>query len=215
MEIYDASTGITQSGGAQLTDPDAIDVGWTLNIPGAQAEPTGQPDTLLPRLDKPDTPAEPKDEQQPVNPPAENEPPATPESAAPEVQQPQAEEHTAPAADADQVDEADDGVPEDSRAARRGSTIAEDHLGEGTIAHVRALNEIAVGRGQKLAQMALQWALRDRRVTSAVIGASSVDQLDTNLDALHGPPLTDEELAAIDRDAVDSGVNLWAGVTPD
>jgi len=108
-----------------------------------------------------------------------------------------------------------DGVPEDSRAARRGSTIAEDHLGEGTIAHVRALNEIAVGRGQKLAQMALQWALRDRRVTSAVIGASSVDQLDTNLDALHGPPLTDEELAAIDRDAVDSGVNLWAGVTPD
>ena len=60
--------------------------------------------------------------------------------------------------------------------------------------------------------MALQWVLRDRRVTSAVIGASSVEQLDTNLDALDGPPLTDEELAAIDEDAVDAGVNLWAGV---
>ena len=76
---------------------------------------------------------------------------------------------------------------------------------------MRALNEIAVNRGQKLAQLALQWALRDPRVTSAVIGASSVEQLDTNLDALEGPPLTDEELAAIDQDAVDSGINLWAG----
>ena len=65
-------------------------------------------------------------------------------------------------------------------------------------------------RGQKLAQLALQWALRDQRVTSAVIGASSVEQLDTNLDALDGPPLTDDELAAIDQDAVDAGINLWA-----
>ena len=80
---------------------------------------------------------------------------------------------------------------------------------------MRALNEIAVNRGQKLAQLALQWALRDPRVTSAVIGASSVEQLDTNLDALEGPPLTDQELAAIDQDAVDSGINLWAGVTED
>ena len=68
---------------------------------------------------------------------------------------------------------------------------------------MRRLNEIAPRRGQKLAQLALQWVLRDDRVTSAVIGASSVEQLDTNLDALAGPPLTDDELAAIDKDAVD------------
>ena len=70
---------------------------------------------------------------------------------------------------------------------------------------MRRLNEIAAERGQKLAQMALQWVLRDRRVTSAVIGASSVEQLDTNLDALDGPELTDEQLAAIDQDAVEAG----------
>ena len=103
-----------------------------------------------------------------------------------------------------------DGVPEDSRAARSGSTLPGDHLDEATLTHVRALNEIAQKRGQKLAQLALQWALRDERVTSAVIGASSVEQLDTNLDALQGPPLTDEELAEIDQNAVDTGVNLWA-----
>ena len=80
-----------------------------------------------------------------------------------------------------------DGIPADSRAAREGSTIPGDHLDEQTLRHVRRLNEIAEGRGQKLAQMALQWALRDPRVTSAVIGASSVEQLDTNLDALSGP----------------------------
>jgi len=106
-----------------------------------------------------------------------------------------------------------DGVPEDSRAARSDSTLPGDHLDEATLTHVRGLNEIARGRGQKLAQMALQWALRDARVTSAVIGASSVEQLDTNLDALDGPPLTDEELAAIDQNAVEGGVNLWAEQT--
>jgi L-glyceraldehyde 3-phosphate reductase len=106
-----------------------------------------------------------------------------------------------------------DGVPEDSRAARADSTIGEGHLDESTLKHVRRLNEIAQQRGQKLAQLALQWALRDERVTSAVIGASSVEQLDTNLDALDGPPLSDDELAAIDEDAVDSGINLWAGAT--
>jgi L-glyceraldehyde 3-phosphate reductase len=108
-----------------------------------------------------------------------------------------------------------DGVPQDSRAARSGSTIEQGHLDESTLAHVRALNEIASQRGQKLAQLALQWALRDPRVTSAVIGASSVEQLDTNLDALDGPPLTEEELEAIDKDAVDSGINIWADQTAD
>jgi L-glyceraldehyde 3-phosphate reductase len=72
-----------------------------------------------------------------------------------------------------------------------------------------------LGRGQKLAQLALQCSLRDPRVTSAVIGASSVEQLDTNLDALDFPPLTDAELAAIDVDAVDGSVNLWADEDPE
>src|SRR6476661_4913504 len=92
------------------------------------------------------------------------------------------------------------GIPQDSRAARSESTIGSDHLDEAKLRHVRALDEIARSRGQKLAQMALQWALRDRRVTSAVIGASSVEQLDANLDALEFPPLTDDELKAIDAD---------------
>ncbi|CUR57850.1 aldo-keto reductase [metagenome] len=100
------------------------------------------------------------------------------------------------------------GVPEDSRAAREGSTLA--GLDDDVLRRVRGLNDIAAARGQKLAQLALQWALRDPRVTSAVIGASSVEQLDTNLDALSAPPLTDDELTAIDAFAVDSGINLWA-----
>jgi L-glyceraldehyde 3-phosphate reductase len=108
-----------------------------------------------------------------------------------------------------------DGVPADSRAARQQSTLPQDHLDDATLGHVRRLNEIAQQRGQKLAQLALQWVLRDARVTSAVIGASSVEQLDTNLDALEGAPLTDDELAAIDGDAVEAGINLWAGVTAD
>jgi L-glyceraldehyde 3-phosphate reductase len=108
-----------------------------------------------------------------------------------------------------------DGVPEDSRAARSDSTIPGEHLDDKTIGHVRALNQIASDRGQKLAQLALQWVLRDQRVTSAVIGASSVEQLDANLDALDGPPLTDEVLAAIDQNAVEAGINLWAAQTAD
>ena len=99
------------------------------------------------------------------------------------------------------------GIPSDSRAARTDSTIT--GLDDDVLARVRALNEIAQRRGQKLAQLALQWAVRDPRVTSAVIGASSVEQLDTNLDALDGPPLTDDELTEIDRHAVESGINLW------
>ncbi|GAA4710360.1 L-glyceraldehyde 3-phosphate reductase [Nocardioides conyzicola] len=108
-----------------------------------------------------------------------------------------------------------DGVPADSRAAREGSSLGDDHLAESKLRHVRRLNEIAQGRGQKLAQLALQWAVRDPRVTSAVIGASSVEQLDANLDALAFPDLTDEELRAIDEDAVEAGINLWARSTED
>jgi L-glyceraldehyde 3-phosphate reductase len=107
------------------------------------------------------------------------------------------------------------GVPADSRAARADSTIGRDHLDEATLTHVRQLNDIASARGQKLAQLALQWATRDPRVTSAVIGASSVEQLDTNIDALSGPEFTDDELATIDKHAVDSGINLWAGSSED
>ena len=104
-----------------------------------------------------------------------------------------------------------DGVPTDSRAARADSTLA--GLEDDVLERVRALNAIAERRGQKLAQLALQWVLRDRRVTSAVIGASSVEQLDTNLDALSFPPLTAEELAEIDQYADEAGVNLWAKQT--
>ena len=103
-----------------------------------------------------------------------------------------------------------DGIPADSRAAREGSSVPGESFDDRTLAHVRRLDEIAQGRGQKLAQLALQWAVRDPRVTSAVIGASSVEQLDTNLDALSGPPLTDDVLAEIDAHAVDAGINLWA-----
>jgi L-glyceraldehyde 3-phosphate reductase len=105
------------------------------------------------------------------------------------------------------------GVPADSRAARADSTVA--GLDDDVLRRVRALNDLAATRGQALAQMALQWVLRDPRVTSAVIGASSVEQLDTNLDALDGAPFTDDELAAIDEHAVDSGINLWAKQTED
>jgi L-glyceraldehyde 3-phosphate reductase len=106
-----------------------------------------------------------------------------------------------------------DGVPEDSRAAREDSTLA--GLDDGVLERVRSLNAIAERRGQKLAQLALQWAIRDPRVTSAVIGASSVEQLDTNLDALDFPDLTEEELAEIDEYADESGVNIWAKSSED
>jgi L-glyceraldehyde 3-phosphate reductase len=108
-----------------------------------------------------------------------------------------------------------DGVPPDSRAARGESTIPAEHLSDATLGHVRRLNDIAAKRGQTLAQLALQWALRDPRMTSLVIGASSVQQLDANLDALAGPELSEEELAAIDDDATDAGINLWAGSSED
>jgi len=107
-----------------------------------------------------------------------------------------------------------EGVPEDSRAAR-GGTLPPEHLDESVLGRVRALNEIAQSRGQKLAQMALQWALRDKRVTSVVVGASSVEQLDVNLEALSGRRFTEEELRRIDEHAIDADVNLWAEQTQD
>jgi L-glyceraldehyde 3-phosphate reductase len=107
------------------------------------------------------------------------------------------------------------GIPADSRAAKSHSTLLANHLDESVLRHVRALNEIALERGQTLAQMALQWVLRDSRVTAAVIGASSVEQLDMNIDSLSGPRFSREQLAAIDRDAVEAGVNLWAKQTSD
>jgi L-glyceraldehyde 3-phosphate reductase len=103
-----------------------------------------------------------------------------------------------------------DGVPPDSRAARGGS-FDQALLTEANLAHARALREIARGRGQTLAQMALAWTLRDPRVTSALVGASSVAQLDDNLDALKNLDFSADELAEIDRFAVEGGVNLWAG----
>jgi L-glyceraldehyde 3-phosphate reductase len=107
------------------------------------------------------------------------------------------------------------GIPVGSRAAKSSSTLPAETLNESVLRHVRALNDIAIGRGQTLAQMALQWVLRDRRVSSAVIGASSVKQLDINIDSLACPPLTETELVAIDQHAVDAGVNLWAEQTTD
>jgi len=102
-----------------------------------------------------------------------------------------------------------DGVPGDSRAAQ-GKSLDPDQLSEANLAHIRALNQLAVGRGQSLAQMALSWILRDQRVTSVLIGASSVKQLEANLAAAQAPEFTDEELKEIDQHAVDAGINIWA-----
>ncbi len=102
-----------------------------------------------------------------------------------------------------------DGVPADSRAAQ-GKSLSPRHLNDENLAHIRSLASRARERGQTLAQMALAWTLRDTRVTSALIGASSVTQLEENLAALDRLSFTPEELAAIDRDAVESGINLWA-----
>jgi len=102
-----------------------------------------------------------------------------------------------------------DGVPSDSRIAT-GGAMSRDMLTDEAMGRVRALNAIAEQRGQSLAQLALAWALRDERMTSLVLGASSVAQLEANLAALGGPALSDDELSAIDEFAVDAGINLWA-----
>jgi L-glyceraldehyde 3-phosphate reductase len=102
------------------------------------------------------------------------------------------------------------GIPEGSRADRPYS-LSTRLLSEEALAKIRALNEIAGRRGQTLAQMALTWTLRDPRVTSAVIGASSVAQLEDNVAALENLALSDDELAEIDRYATESEINIWAG----
>ena len=102
-----------------------------------------------------------------------------------------------------------DGIPEGSRASRP-SSLSPDLLTEETLAKIRALNDIAARRGQTLAQMALAWTLRDPRVTSTLVGASSVAQLEANVGALDNLDFTDEELAEIDRYATESEINIWS-----
>jgi L-glyceraldehyde 3-phosphate reductase len=101
------------------------------------------------------------------------------------------------------------GIPADSRGARNGS-MQKRMLTDDTLTRVRSLNDIASGRGQTLAQLALSWALRDDRVTSVLIGASSVAQLDDNLAAVNNLAFTHDELASIDELAGDRDINLWA-----
>ncbi|HEX9482346.1 MAG TPA: L-glyceraldehyde 3-phosphate reductase [Solirubrobacteraceae bacterium] len=101
------------------------------------------------------------------------------------------------------------GVPEDSRV-RAGNYFPEAMLSEENMARVRVLNDLAAARGQSLAEMAIAWVLRDERVTSALLGASSVGQLEQNVAALERLDFTPDELAEIDRHAVEGDVNLWA-----
>jgi len=103
-----------------------------------------------------------------------------------------------------------DGVPEGSRASKQ-TSLSLDMLSDANLAHVRALDAIARERGQRLSQMAIAWVLRSPRVTSALIGASSVAQLDENLDALNNLSFSDDELSRIDQYAVESGIDLWRG----
>lgn len=102
------------------------------------------------------------------------------------------------------------GIPQDARVNRPGGDfLRPEHLSDQNIARAKALNEIAAGRGQSLAQLAIAWVLRDPRVTSALIGASSPKQIIENLGALNNLDFTPEELAAIDVHAIEGGVNLW------
>ncbi len=100
------------------------------------------------------------------------------------------------------------GIPDGSRASRHES-LSPDLLSDEALERIRALNEFARGRGQTLAQMALAWTLRDPRMTSTVFGASSAEQLESSLGALERLDFSQDELAEIDRHAVDSGINIW------
>jgi L-glyceraldehyde 3-phosphate reductase len=102
-----------------------------------------------------------------------------------------------------------DGVPEGSRATRSYS-LSRELLSDENLARIRALNDLAARRGQSLAQMAVAWTLRDPRMTSVLVGASSVEQLEQNVGALDRLDFTPDELAEIDRYALESGINLWA-----
>ncbi len=104
-----------------------------------------------------------------------------------------------------------DGIPEDSRAAHQ-TSLSSDMLSDENLTHIRSLSALARERGQKLSQMALSWALRDPRISSVLIGASSVAQLDENLDALSHMAFSDEELTAIDNYAVEGHIDLWREV---
>ena len=106
------------------------------------------------------------------------------------------------------------GIPSDSRVAT-GGAMSESMLTEENLTKVRALNEVARARGQSLAQLALAWTLRDPRVTSTLVGASSVQQLEDNVAALGNLSISDDELAEIDRQATDAGINLWARSSAD
>jgi L-glyceraldehyde 3-phosphate reductase len=103
-----------------------------------------------------------------------------------------------------------DGIPEGSRMAEN-SSLSSDFLNDANLANIRALNDIARSRGQSLAQLALAWAARDPRVTSVLIGASSVKQLEQNIAALEHQGFTGDELAAIHSHAVEGGIDLWRG----
>ncbi len=104
------------------------------------------------------------------------------------------------------------GIPEGSRASRHG-TLSPDLITDEAMVKIRALNELAAGRGQTLAQMALAWTLRDPRMTSTLMGASSVEQLEDNVGALAKLDFTEDELAEIDKYATESDINLWARST--
>jgi L-glyceraldehyde 3-phosphate reductase len=103
------------------------------------------------------------------------------------------------------------GVPENSRAKAEGSSLLKHFLSQENLERVSALNEIARGRGQTLAQMAIAWVLRDKRVTTALVGARNVQQLDDSLDAVKNLKFTNAELVEIDRYAVDGSIDLWKG----
>jgi L-glyceraldehyde 3-phosphate reductase len=101
------------------------------------------------------------------------------------------------------------GVPAESRASAQNSSLLKRFMNAANLKHVRALNEIAKRRGQSLAQMAIAWVLRDRRVTSALIGARTVEQLDNSLDAVEKLKFSEAELAAIEKHAIDGNIDLW------
>jgi L-glyceraldehyde 3-phosphate reductase len=101
------------------------------------------------------------------------------------------------------------GIPEGSRASRDGS-LSPSLIDEQALAKIKALNDIAARRGQTLAQLALAWTLRDPRVTSTLVGASSVEQLEANVATLEKLDLTEDELAEIERYATEADINIWA-----